>query len=77
MRAQLNAETLQAIADATRVKYLAARSSSNLSEVYSSLSTRLVREKKLTDIAFIFAGNGALFAIKGGVLSMLWFWRVA
>ena len=77
MRAQLDSETLQAIADATGGEHLAARSSSELSEVYSSLSTRLVREETPTDIAFIFASIGALFAITGGALSMLWFGRVA
>jgi Ca-activated chloride channel family protein len=36
-----------------------------------------VGEKKLTEIAFIFAGIGALFAMAAGALSLLWFGRLA
>ena len=77
MRAQLDAETLQTIADVTRAEYFHAQSSEDLGKVYSSLSTRLVTEKKLTEIAFAFAGLGALLAFAGAALSVLWFGRVA
>lgn len=76
MRAQLDAPTLQAIADATRADYFEARSSEDLTRVYNSLSTQLISEKKLTEIAFIFAGIGALLAIAAGGLSMLWSGRL-
>lgn len=77
MRAQLDAATLQAIAKSTGGEYYEARSATDLAEVYNSLSTRLVSEKKLTELAFIFAGVGALLAIAAAGLSMLWFGRVA
>lgn len=77
MRAQLDAATLQAIAESTGGEYYEARSATDLAEVYNSLSTRLVSEKKLTELAFIFAGVGALLAIAAAGLSMLWFGRVA
>ena len=76
MRAQLDAVTLQAIADTTKAEYFEARSSEDLARVYSSLSTQLISEKKLTEIAFIFAGIGALFAVLAGALSMLWSGRL-
>ncbi|RYE41497.1 MAG: VWA domain-containing protein [Hyphomicrobiales bacterium] len=77
MRAQLDATTLQAIADATEGEYYEATSASDLAGVYDSLSTRLISEKKLTEIAFIFAGAGALLAMAAAGLSMLWFGRIA
>lgn len=77
MRAQLDATTLQAIADATEGEYYEATSAADLAGVYDSLSTRLISEKKLTEIAFIFAGAGALLAMAAAALSMLWFGRIA
>jgi Ca-activated chloride channel family protein len=77
MRAMLDEPTLQSIADATDAEYFQAQSSEGLTEVYNSLATRLVAEKKLTEIAFLFAGAGALIALAGAALSMLWFGRIA
>jgi Ca-activated chloride channel family protein len=77
MRAQLDSTTLQAIADATEGEYYEATSAADLANVYDSLSTRLISEKKLTEIAFIFAGIGALLAMAAAGLSMLWFGRIA
>lgn len=76
MRAQLDAVTLQEIADITRAEYFEARSAEDLTRVYNSLSTQLISEKKLTEIAFIFAGIGALFAVLAGGLSLLWSGRL-
>jgi Ca-activated chloride channel family protein len=77
MRAQLDAESLQSIADLTRAQYFEAQSAADLNKVYSSLSTKLISDKKLTEIAFLFAGIGALVALVGAGLSVLWFGRVA
>jgi Ca-activated chloride channel family protein len=77
MRAQLDSTTLQAIADATEGEYYEATSASDLAGVYDLLSTRLISEKKLTEIAFVFAGAGALLAMAAAALSMLWFGRIA
>ena len=77
MRAQLDATSLQAIADTTKAEYFEAQSSDDLSRVYNSLSTKLISEKKLTEIAFIFAGIGAIVAVLGAALSMLWLGRIA
>ena len=77
MRAQLDATTLQAIADATEGEYYEATSATDLSQVYKSLSTRLISEKKLTEIAFLFAGAGALLAGLAAGLSLWWFGRIA
>lgn len=76
MRAQLDETTLQEIAKITDGEYFAAQSSDDLSKVYDTLSSRLVMEKKLTEIAFIFAGIGALIALIAAGLSLLWFNRL-
>lgn len=77
MRAALDAPTLQEIARKTDGEYFAAASADDLTRVYNSLSTKLVGEKKLTEIAFIFAGIGALLAMLAGALSLWWFGRLA
>ena len=77
MRAMLDATTLKDIADRTEAEYFEAQSSEALTEVYNSLSTKLIAEKKLTEIAFVFAGIGATFAIGAAALSMLWLGRIA
>ena len=77
MRAQLDAPTLQEIARRTDGQYFEAQSADDLTRVYNSLATKLVGEKKLTEIAFIFAGIGAAFAVAAGMLSLLWFGKLA
>lgn len=77
MRAQLDEPTLKTIAQTTTGEYFEAKSADDLTKVYNSLSTKLVGEKKLTEIAFIFAGIGALFALAAAGLSLLWFGRLA
>ncbi|WP_143009456.1 hypothetical protein [Pelagibacterium luteolum] len=54
----------------------AAHSPEALMEVYETLSTRLVPERKLTEIAFILAGIAALVSIAAASLSVLWFGRI-
>ena len=77
MRAQLDEPALQEIARKTDGQYFEAKSADDLTRVYSTLSTRLVGEKKMTEIAFIFAGVGAVLASAAGMLSLLWFGRLA
>lgn len=77
MRAQLDEPTLQDIARRTDGEYFAAQSADDLTRVYSALSAKLVGETKKTEIAFIFAGIGALLAMAAGVLSLMWFGRLA
>jgi len=76
MRAQLDETTLKNIAAMTRGEYFAAQSSDDLSKVYDTLSSRLIMEKKLTEIAFVFAGIGALLALLAAGLSLLWYNRL-
>ena len=77
MRAQLDEPTLKTIAQTTTGSYFQAKSADDLTKVYDSLATKLVGEKKLTEIAFIFAGIGALLALAAAGLSLLWFGKLA
>jgi Ca-activated chloride channel family protein len=77
MRAQLDEPTLQEIARRTDGQYFAAPSADELTRVYQALSAKLVGEKKMTEIAFIFAGIGALLAMAAGMLSLWWFGKLA
>ncbi|MEO8884157.1 MAG: VWA domain-containing protein [Devosia sp.] len=77
MRALPDLETLKKIADTTNAQFFDAQSSDDLTAIYKSLTAKLSSERKLTEISFIFAGIGALFALAGAGLSMLWFGRIA
>ena len=77
MRAQLDETTLQEIARKTDGQYFAAPSADELTRVYQALSAKLVGEKKMTEIAFMFAGIGALLAMAAGMLSLWWFGKLA
>jgi Ca-activated chloride channel family protein len=77
MRVRLDEETLKNIANLTRAEYFYAGTAVDLKKVYQSLSTRLVVEKKETEISALFAAAGALLAVLAAGLSVWWFGRVA
>lgn len=76
MRVQLDEETLRQVAEITRARYFHAGTSSDLNEVYRSLSTELVMETELTEITAFFAGFAGLFMFASALLSMMWFSRI-
>ncbi|GLS20288.1 UPF0353 protein [Labrys miyagiensis] len=77
MRALPDLDTLKKIAGATNAEFFNAQSADDLAKVYKSLTAKVVGERRLTEISFIFAGVGALLAMLAGGLSMLWFGRIA
>jgi Ca-activated chloride channel family protein len=77
MRVRLDEETLKNIANITRAEYFYAGTASDLKKVYQGLSTRLVMEKKETEIGALFAALGALLVVVAAGLSIWWFGRVA
>jgi Ca-activated chloride channel family protein len=76
MRVRLDEETLKAVANATRADYFYAGTAEDLKKVYSSLGSRLVVEKRETEISAIVAALGAVFVVLGAALSVAWFGRV-
>ena len=65
------------IANITRADYFYAGTAADLKTVYQGLSSRLVVEKKETEITALFALAGALLTVLAAVLSVWWFGRVA
>ena len=77
MRVRLDEETLKNIANITRADYFYAGTAADLKKVYQGLSTRLIVEKKETEISALFAALGALLVVLAAGLSVWWFGRVA
>jgi Ca-activated chloride channel homolog len=77
MRVRLDEDTLKNIANMTRADYYYAGTAADLKQVYQGLSTRLIVEKKETEISALFALAGALLVVLSGALSVWWFGRVA
>ena len=77
MRVRLDEDTLKSIASLTRADYFYAGTAADLKKVYQGLSTRLVVEKKETEISALFAALGALLVVIAAGLSVWWFGRVA
>jgi Ca-activated chloride channel homolog len=76
MRVRLDEETLKAIADITRGEYFFAGTATDLKKVYQSLNSRLVLEKKQTEIGALFSAAAAVIALVSALLSVLWFNRI-
>ena len=59
MRVRLDEDTLKAVAKATDADYFYAGTAQDLKKVYQGLSTRLIVEKKETEISALLAAIGA------------------
>jgi Ca-activated chloride channel homolog len=76
MRVRLDEDALKAIADLTRAEYFYAGTALDLKKVYQSLRSKLVMEKKETEITAIFSAIAAATVLLSATLSLLWFNRV-
>jgi len=76
MRVRLDEETLKQVALLTRGEYFFAGTAEDLKKVYEGLSSKLVVEKRETEITAMFAALGALLAMVAAGLSLWWFGRV-
>ncbi len=77
MRVRLDEETLKSIANLTRADYFYAGTAQDLKKVYQGLNTRLIVEKKETEISGLLAIIGAALVVLAAGLSVWWFGRVA
>ncbi len=73
---KLDEETLKRIAEITRAEYFHAGSALELKKVYQQLTSRLVVEKKETEMSALLTALGALLTVAAAALSLLWFNRV-
>ena len=76
MRVRLDEEALKAIADLTRAEYFYAGTALDLKTVYENLRSKLVMEKKETEITALFSALAAAAVLLSATLSLLWFNRV-
>ena len=76
MRVRLDEDALKDIAKTTSAQYFYAGNATDLTNIYKSLNSRLVMEKKSTEITALFAAFAALLAVLSAMLSMLWFNRI-
>ena len=77
MRVRLDEATLKNVALLTHGEYFYAGTAEDLKKVYEGLSSRMVVERKETEISALFAALGALLAFLSAGLSVWWFGRVA
>ena len=77
MRVRLDDETLKTVSAVTMGEYFYAGTAEDLKKVYDSLSSRMVVERKETELSALFAAAGALLAVLAAGLSVWWFGRVA
>ena len=77
MRVRLDEETLKNISLLTHGEYFYAGTAEDLKKVYESLSSRMVVERKETEISALFAALGVLLSVLAAGLSVWWFGRVA
>jgi Ca-activated chloride channel homolog len=71
----LDEETLRAVARITDGAYYHAATTEQLHEVYQELGSRIVLERKETEIAALFAGLAGLLLVSALTLSVVWFHR--
>jgi len=77
MRVRLDEETLKNIAVMTQAEYFYAGSAQDLLKVYESLSSKLVVERKETEITALLALLAAVLVATGAGLGVWWFGRVS
>jgi Ca-activated chloride channel family protein len=75
-RARLDEDALKTIANVTRGEYFYAGTATDLKKIYQSMSSRMVLEKKETEITALFAAGAAALALLAAMLSLLWFNRI-
>jgi Ca-activated chloride channel homolog len=76
MRVRLDEDALKAIAEITRGEYFYAGSAPDLKKIYQDLNTKLVLEKKATEVTALFAALAAVLMLGAIALSMWWYQRV-
>jgi Ca-activated chloride channel homolog len=77
MRVRLDEETLKNVSVLTQGEYFYAGTADDLKKVYEGLSSRMVVERKETEISALFAAFSVLLSVVAAGLSVWWFGRVA
>ncbi|HEX5451828.1 MAG TPA: VWA domain-containing protein, partial [Candidatus Limnocylindrales bacterium] len=73
---QLQAGTLQQIAEATDGTYFGAASADDLASVYDHLDAALVVKAEAIELTAVFAGVGLVLLLAGALASLFWLGRL-
>jgi Ca-activated chloride channel family protein len=73
---QLDAATLQSIAQTTDGKYYAATDAAQLLSIYDNLDTQLILQPQMVEITGLLAGVSLLLLLAGAAASMMWLGRL-
>jgi len=76
MRVRLDEDSLKRIALITRGEYFYAGTAAELKKIYETLNSRMVLERKETEVTALFAATAAVLALLSALLSLLWFNRI-
>jgi Ca-activated chloride channel family protein len=76
IRVRLDEDALKVIADMTRGEYFFAGNAPDLKKIYEGLNSKLVLEKKETEVTAIFTAVAAMLALLAAAMSLLWFNRL-
>ena len=76
VRVRLDERTLQNVANLTQGQYFYAGSGTDLKRVYETLKSRLVLEKRETEVTALFADLAGLLILLAAALSVWWFGKV-
>ena len=76
MHVRLDEETLRGIADITRGEYFYAGSAPDLKDIYESLRSRFVLERRRTEVTALFCAAAAALVLVSAALSLAWFNRI-
>ncbi len=76
MRVRLDEDALKKIALITRGEYFYAGTATELRKIYETLNSRMVLERKETEVTALFAAAAAVLALGSALLSLLWFNRI-
>ncbi len=77
MRVRLDEDALKEIAGTTHADYFYAGNAVDLKKVYEDLNSKLVLEKRATEVTALFAALAALFMLVAVTLSLWWYQRIA
>ena len=76
IRVRLDEDALKIVADLTRGEYFFAGNAPDLKRVYQTLTTRVVMERRETEITALLSAIAMTFAVASAGLSLLWFNRL-
>ena len=76
IRVRLDEDALKVIADMTRAEYFFAGNAPDLKRIYEGLNSKLVMERKKTEVTALFTAVAASLTLLAASLSLMWFNRI-